>query len=296
MSLSQFVTNDEMVSTGKDNQVTAFKMTDFQYTAMGKLILHRLLHDRDVKIVITSSGTTTGTGKTTLAIIIARQIHRLVKDLFDKNYEWDAKKQSFIDVWEYLEAYEKAQKGDILITDELEYLADRRRSMTHGNVYFSQAWAMLRYKNVITIGTAPGLSPLDKRIAENSDIWINVITQGRANSYYLRIDDFEYLLRRKRFKVQGFKESLLWGPLPENDPDYKYLKNTKRDIGVPGLDNETEEALTETDIEEAERDIKRNVAINLLEKQDELGLTQAEIGDIVGYSQQNIYKIKREEL
>lgn len=296
MSKAKLKTNQELVSTGRDNRVTGFKMPDFQYTAMGRLIIYRLIHDRDVKIVITSSGTTTGTGKTTFAIILARWVNMIANEIYGLDTAWKAKEFSFMDVWDYLNKYKNADPGDVLLTDELEYLADKRRSMSNQNVFFSQAWGMLRYKNVVTIGTAPGMHSLDKRIPENADIWINVITTGRANTYYLTVDDFSGEPIEQRFKINGYKETLLWIPLPESDPDYRYMKGLKDDIGVPGIDDNEREIFDESDINDAQRTIKRQIAIDLLKRQEDLGLTQAEIGDIVGYSQQNIYKIKREEL
>ncbi len=290
--------NQELVSTGRDDQVTAFKMPDFQYAAMARLILYRLIHNRDIKIVITSRGTTTGTGKTTLAIILARWIHKVANDIFGRSGEWSAQDRAFVDVWEYLDKYKKASRGEVLITDELEYLADNRRSMTHENVYFSQAWSILRYKNVITIGTAPGMHQLDKRIPENADIWINVMTQGRANTYYLTVDDFTGEPVEKRFKMRGYRETILWWPLPESDPDFSYLHEEKQDLGVPGQNSDAPDVYEESDLEDARREVKRRVTIELLESvsQGKLDLTQAEIGDMVGYSQQNVAKIKREAL
>lgn len=298
MSKTDLKTNEGTFSTGRDGKVTSFKIRQFAYTTLGRFIIYRLMNDRDLKMVITSSGNTTGTGKTTLAIILARLIHGLVQDIFDREDEWQAQKNAFMDVWDYLEKYKNANPGDILITDELEYLADNRRSMSSQNVYFSQAWAMLRYKNVVTIGTAPGLYQLDKRIAEHADIWINVLTTGRANTYYLTIDDMTGEHVKKRLKLNGYKESLVWGPLPEDDEDYSYLTSLKDDVGVPGIEQWEEENFSEADIEDAKRDIKRQIAVNLLQSVEDgkLNLTQAQIGEIVGYSQQNIYKIKREEI
>lgn len=253
------------------------------------------MHNRDLKLVITSKGNTTGTGKTTLAIHIARFCNRVANDVFDRNITWSAKEFSFMNVNEYLQQYRDAPAGTPLITDELEFLADRRRSMSNQNVYFSQAWEMLRYRNIITIGTAPGLWDLDKRIPENTDIWINVVERGRANPYYLQVNDFTGEIMRKRLKLNGYRETIKW-PALDGDSDFEYLNETKREIGVPGL-SQTKD-ITKEDLKEAKRTELENITINLLERKQEgeIHLTQAEIGDIVGRSQQWVATVKRENL
>lgn len=296
MSQVQPDAGKDYIQTGKDGQINAFWIDDFMYSALGKFILFRLLNNRDVKIVITGSGKSTGTGKTTLAIILAKWINAVRNDIFNMNKEWHAKDYAFMDVWDYLEKYDNSDKGDCLITDELEFMSDRRRHMTHENVRFSQAWSVLRYKNVVTIGTCPHLSDVDKRIPEGADVWINVTQKGRANVYYLTMDDFEWSMEQKRFKMFGFRETILWGSIDDSD-SYQWLEDQKREIGVPGLDEKKNE-VTEEDVKQKESEIRREATIRLLERveNDEINITQSDIGEIVGFSQPNVAKIKREEL
>lgn len=279
-------------NTGK---VTGFRVKNLQYSSLFMVILHRLLHNRDLKIMITSKGNTTGTGKTQLAIILAHIISRYVEEIFDRRYDWNAAEHSFIDVYEYLERYENADNGDILITDEIEYMADKRRSMSHDNVYFSQAWAMLRYKQVVTIGTAPGMFNLDKRIPENTDIWINIQHPGLANVYYMTVDDFTGEIIPKRFKQRGFAELLRWQKI-DHWEDYKELTSEKEEIGVPGMKEEGEE-ITEEDLQKTKQEMQREFATNLLRMKaaGKHSLDQEEMGQLANYSQQNISAIKKQE-
>ena len=291
--------NKSVKISNNTGDITGFRVKDFQYSTLGRLILFRLYHNRDMKIVITSSGNTTGTGKTMLAIILARIISYYASYIFDRKYQWNAEDSSFIDVYEYLEKYGNAEKGQVLITDELEYLADKRRSMSNANLFFSQAWAMLRYRNVVTIGTCPGLGPLDRRVPENSDIWINIVYPGYANVYYLSVDDFTGELKIKRLKQMGFAESIRWKPIDKDD-DYQTLTQKKHDIGVPGLNKDTVEKFDSEDMDKAqkerEKEITKEVTISLLEmkKDKRLHLTQEEISRIVDRSQQYVSKVKRE--
>lgn len=286
---------NDLVSTDRDGNLTGFFFPDFVYTLLARIIIFRLLEDRDIKIIITSRGKTTGTGKTTLAILLAKWINEVRNELFGMNKSWYAEEYAFMNVWEYLRKYRQADKGDPLISDELEYMFDNRRSMSNQNTKGTQAWSILRYKNVATIGTAPGLSDLDKRIPEGADIWINVQEKGRANVYYLTVHDFEQTPIYKRLEMGDFKEVLLWNEI-EKDDDYQYLKQSKKDIGVPGVDD-MGNSVSEADIDTKETEVKRGVVIELLKLKEE-GIfdgTQSDIGDVVGYKQPNVAKIKREE-
>lgn len=282
-------------------EVTGYRVSDFQYMTVGKVILNRLLNNRDVKMLITSKGNTTGTGKTQLAIIISKIIAKYAQEIHNTNYNWNAEDYSFLDVYEYLQKYKNADPGEVLITDELEFLADKRRSLSHENVHFSQAWQMLRYKNVITVATAPSMANLDMRIAENTDIWINIIYPGFAHVYYMTIDDFTGDMRIKRLKQLGYSENIRWQPIDE-DPDYQVLSNKKKDVGIPGFGDSEEEDIDKEDIERAEtrtekQIVKRYTLKLLTEKQKgDLELTQEEIANLVDRSQQYVSKIKREEM
>lgn len=303
----------QYVLTGKNGQINAFSMPDFQYTTTGKLIIYRLINDRDMKILITSKGKTTGTGKTTLAIALARFVNRVRNSLFKgreftdndgKEYtfepqEWSAKEYAFMDIWDYLKKYKTALPGDCYITDELEYLADRRDFMTNENKKFSQAWSILRYKNVVTIGTAPGLSDLEKRVPETADLWINVVHPGRANVYYLTFDDFEWSRIYKRLRKGGYKEAIHWKDLGSiNDPDYEFLKQKKREMGVPGIDDQSGKEINQKTLNKQEKNLRNYFAKETLKKvynkEVDTYFTQKEIGEMAGVSQQQVSKLKSE--
>lgn len=306
MAISDLASVDpdkEQILTGKNDRLIGF-YESFQYTMLGMFIIFRLKENRDMKILITGKGKSTGTGKTTLAILLAHYVNWVRNQLFDKEVKWNSKEYSFMNVWEYLSQYSEADIGDPLITDELEYMADRRRHQTHENIKFSQAWSVLRYKNVVTIGTAPGLMDLEKRIPEGADIWINVIHKGKANPYYLTVDDFRWKPVFKRLRKGKYRESILWSPI-EDSADYQWLDEKKRDIGVPGIDDRPEEEqVDEKDLNQLERDLKNGFARQLLRKLHEKDIrkyfSQEDIAeatnaaeDIEGISQAQVSKIER---
>lgn len=330
----------QFVATDSKGKLQAFYVPDFQYTALGKFIIYRLTENRDVKVVITGSGKTTGTGKTTLAIHLARWINRVRNYLIREGvltcwfcdrpvredgvrftaddtdelgveagelchdwtggYEWSAEDYAFVSIWDYLEKYRNSNPGDPLISDELEYMFDRRDSMKKGNKDGSKALSVLRYKNVVTIGTAPGLWDLDKRWPEAADVWINVVFKGCANDYYMTVDDFtgERIVRRMR--TGGHRESLLWNPI-ENDDDYKWLKRKKAGMGVPGIDahtGDTTKTYKESDLNELQRQLRDEDMKRLIRILHELDvadrMTQTELGRRYGVSQQTVSKLYKQ--
>lgn len=139
----------------------------------------RLKKNRDLKVIITSRNSTTGTGKTTLAVWLA---------LNWDQHGWDAERKGTLSVSEYLDTYPDLEPGSVLIMDEAEQL-DARRSMSQENVDFAEKWMMMRVRNVTSILTLPTASALDKRLKELADVRINVHRRGRARAYKITIDD-----------------------------------------------------------------------------------------------------------
>jgi hypothetical protein len=150
----------------------------------GRMPLHefrrrRLKKNRDLKVIITSRNSTTGTGKTTLAVWLA---------LNWDQHGWTADKKGTLSVQEYLDTYKELQPGSVLVMDEAEQL-DARRSMSQQNVDFAEKWMMMRVRNVTSILTLPTASALDKRLKELADVRINVHRRGKARVYKITIDD-----------------------------------------------------------------------------------------------------------
>lgn len=262
---------------------------EFCDTPLGKFITYRLIENRDCKIIITSHGSTTGTGKTTLAVILAKQIDRIAREVNNDLEPWNARDYSFLNVNEYLNQYKAAKPGRVLISDELETMVDNRRSISNANVYFTQAWQMLRYKNVITIGTAPGLHTLDKRVMQTADVWINVLAKGYAIPHYVSAHDFTGDPIYKRFTLDDRKTWIRWDKA-EGD-DYDYLSQKKKDLGIPGENKQ----IDEDDLKEEKRQTKMEITRNLIAEnlRKDSPLSQEEMAEITGWSQPKISQIKR---
>jgi hypothetical protein len=140
----------------------------------------RKKENRDLKIIITSRNSQTGTGKTTLALWLA--LH------FDE-YGFSAD-QVTLHPEEFLELYKENPAGSVIIMDEAEQL-DSRRSMSNKNVEFWNLWQTMRYRQITSILTLPTRSALDKRGLELADVWIQVTERGHARVHKIAVGDYD---------------------------------------------------------------------------------------------------------
>ena len=222
----------------------------------------RLNKNRDLKVIITSRNSTTGTGKTTLACWLALN--------WDEN--WTAEEKGTLSVSEYLERYPKLEEGSCLLMDEAEQL-DARRSMSQDNVDFAEKWMMMRVRNVTSILTLPTASALDKRLKELADIRINVVRRGYARVYKITIDDHD------TSKVREWRMHDLRWPDIADHPEMQALDRMKEQK-IDGELEEMEEEAEEIDPDEIRRDEK----IKTAQRMRNNGKTLDEIKDDVGMS------------
>lgn len=260
-------------------------------SVLGSLLIHRLKNDRDVKVIITSKGSTTGLGKTTLAILIAKWIEEYMTDR-----EWDIEQRGFINVQEYIQKYKNVKQFSALVIDELEYGADSRRAMAQDNVDLSHAWAQLRYRNIVSLATLPSTSMLDKRMMELADVWINVVQRGKALPFYIWVNDFTGKVNRKFMEHPrtGANEIITW-PDISSTQEYNYMSKLK-DQNV-----RTGESAQMYDIEEVNKRVKegkkeiRNELIREFYHSEHTNISQAKLGKIAGLSQSMIDVIVNEK-
>lgn len=292
-------TNDLILKLNSDGDVVERYLSDLQKSSFMKVILYRLIKNRDCKILISSSGNTTGTGKTTLAVILSRIIDRFSSELLGKPQGWSAEDFAFTSGYEYVNKYKDGDEGDVLITDEMEVMLDNRRSMSKSNVEVTQRLQTMRFKNIVTIATLPGIWSVDKRVLHNFDLWINVTQQGRANIYLISVNDFTGQLEYKRLRVDGIRESLVWLPLI-NDNDKNHLDELKENV------HEDEDGFgdNETNLRDNLIKNKKINAVELLILNDinDMGMTQSDIAKLIPseendkehMSQQWISRVKKE--
>jgi len=134
---------------------------DHPMCELNRLIENRKQDNRTLLGSIVARDAATGTGKTTLAV-------QLAKTLDDNGWTAD---MATLDPDTYAEKYtsEETPKQSCLILDEAEQAADNRRSSSHGNVKLSHLWATMRYREIYSLTTLPSASMLDKRLKELAD-------------------------------------------------------------------------------------------------------------------------------
>ena len=219
----------------------------------------RLRKNRDLKVIITSRNSTTGTGKTTLAVWLA----------LNWDPEWTADEKGALSVQQYLDTYPDLSPGSCLVMDEAEQL-DARRSMSQQNVDFAEKWMMMRVRNVTSILTLPTASALDKRLKELADVRINVHRRGKARVYKITVDD------HNTSEVREWRWHDIEWPDMSHHPEMQALDELKEQK----IEGALEEAADEED-SLSPKEIIREERIKTAQRMRDNGKTIAEIaGDI----------------
>jgi len=251
----------------------------------GTFIQNRYAENRDAKIIITSKGSTTGLGKTTLAILLC---------YFADEHGWDAETKGYIDVPDYISKYKEVPEHSALLIDEIEQGADSRRAMAQDNVDLSHAWAQLRYRNIVSVATLPSVSMLDKRLMELADLWINCVEKGKAIPHYLTINDYTGKLERYPLKhpKTGHKEIIVFPKL--SNSDYRIMQKKKDQNVRIGEEHQTYDKSDLEDAKKKARKAKRDELITQFYESSEVNLSQTDIANIVGLSQSMVGNIVRD--
>lgn len=248
------------------------KRTTCGYRIDRSMPLHQLFADRyykgrDLKVIITSKDSQTGTGKTTLAFWLCDQWQQLFAD-----DAWSAENHATLDIYDYLKKYQKLPKGSVLLLDEAEEL-DARRSMASKNVDFSHYWMKMRVRQVTTMLTLPSTTSLDSRLEELADVWIEVQRRGKALVHDIRVNSYSK-------SVQTWKVHNIEWPDVSNHPEMKKLDEMKN----ANIDQSIKEQEEEEEVPDP-KDIQRSEKIRIAQNIRDNGSTIAEIAKAVDMSE-----------
>lgn len=244
------------------------------------MIKGRRADSRDVKGLVTARDSETGTGKTTLA-------EHLCLDYDDG---WNAEDRATLEGSAYTDAYLELPKGAFLLGDEMEGMADNRRSMSGNNVTLTQFWSTMRAWEVSTICTLPSTSMLDIRLKELCDWRINVLERGLAVVYKTKVDDHSGEVTEKRM------HRVRWGAL-DGHPEHEKLEAKKTEHMENFAENSYLAGDDEDDDEETMtvEDIPKPVRDTLIRRFCQVGVKQAKIGAVFDLGRSTISKIKNEK-
>jgi len=230
----------------------------------------RKKENRDLKIIITSRNSQTGTGKTTLALWLA--LH------FDE-YGFSAD-QVTLHPEEFLELYKENPAGSVIIMDEAEQL-DSRRSMSNKNVEFWNLWQTMRYRQITSILTLPTRSALDKRGLELADVWIQVTERGHARVHEIAVGDYDGNTQPNISETLAFPDISDMKLKDEIDDKKVALMEDGEEFGE-------QTTFDQSDIK-AQRIEQRNESIKAVYEATEV--TQSALGEAHGITQQQVNNI-----
>lgn len=231
-----------------------------------QLFIDRYHKGRDLKVIITSNDSETGTGKTTLAFWLADQWQQMFA-----NEPWQAEKHATLDVYDYLDKYRNLSPGSVLLLDEAEEL-DARRSMAGKNVDFSHYWMKMRVRQVTTLLTLPGKSALDSRLMELADVWIEVQRRGKALAHDIRVNSYNG-------KVQTWQVQNVQWPNVADHVEMEKLDEMKQiDIDQEIQRDEEEQSTPDP------KDVERQQKIEVAQRARDNGMTCVETSEIVDMS------------
>lgn len=259
----------------------------YRFGTLGRIINDKLSHDNDAKVIIQAENSQTGVGKTTLALQLCRFV----------NEEWNPMETgAYWNVDKYVNDYNrrKIPSGSAVLLDEIEMLADTRRSMSNRNLKLSQAWARLRNRNVLNVATLPSVSMLDKRLLELADFWILVRSRGIAQPYHIQVNDFTHKIRREPFEGD---EHIRFKKIPHSDEDYSYIEEMKSELGSSDFEM-IPEAECEERVKKARQEGSKEFRDKLIKAiYHNSELTYEDIGNLepIDLTKQTVGQIIREE-
>ena len=231
-----------------------------------------------------------GVAKTSGAVAFAK--------LFSQAFNYDLKKEDLtLSGSQYLKRYQEhpgERQPSVLVLDEFVGAGsgDARRSMSHQNVNFGRAWAMLRTKRVVTLATLPDWNEADRRLQKYADyrLWMRERPIGFAQPYKVTVPFNSTSGGDVRTKRLGdgrlkFPNMDAW-----NDPHYQYISKKKdnliheRDVWDADELGESDDAET-IDPDEARRQEKIKTAIRLYQPWDDSRThSYKAVADVLGTS------------
>lgn len=234
--------------------------------------LSRLTSGRDMHVIITAAAET-GVGKTTLAFALA-----LLWDMSG----WTSEKAT-LSPRQYEMMYDQVQPGSVLMLDEVQQAADRRRASSNDNVGLSQAFATKRYRQVFGMMTAPSKGWVDDRIGgDSADYWIQAqeTPEGRPKG-----EAKVYRLRNNEHYESNYKnrtETISW-PILDWHPEFQELERLKAER----MEGRTEDKYVPREDVEALKEnywnkCSKKARFHFVRAMSDFGMTQGEIATVLG--------------
>lgn len=246
-----------------------------------QLYRERVEQNRDLVVLITDSSNDRGTGKTTEALRLAWGMDRTEEKL--------TRDKATIDPHPLLQAYTQQPRRSGLALDESEVGLDKYRSGSAVNRAIRELVATGRVMEKYLVLNAPADHLVDKDLKTLVDVWILVERRGFAKVYRM---DWNPHAHEERTPSLG---SLEWDPIKPGTQlhdVYEYLDRKKKER-LNGGDGEEfiKRAEAKQMVEKARKEASRETRDEHIGGMEEVGLSHAKIGDVVGVSRSRVSQI-----
>jgi hypothetical protein len=247
---------------------------------LAELYRKRVSQNRDLVCLVTDSSNDRGTGKTTLSLRLAYGMDR--SDEFDEG-------NGAINPQELTQAYREQPKHSGLVLDESEVGLDKYRSGSATNKAIRELVSTGRVLEKYLTLNAPADHLVDGDLKTLVDVWILVERRGFARVFRM---DWEPFRGKELTHDMG---TLEWDALPGGTPMmpvYDALTEEKagRLNGEEGENFIRREEAREM-VENAKEDAKTEVRNEYIQRLDDAGMKQGDIGEVVGLSRSRVSQI-----
>lgn len=150
----------------------------------------RVQQSRDLVVLITDSSNDRGTGKTTLALKLARDMDRTDAGVTTEKVALDPRPMST--------AYTREPEGSAIVLDETEVGLDKYSASSGVNKAIRELVSMGRVEQKYLILNAPADHLVDSDLKTLVDVWVSVDRRGYADAYRMDWNPHEgHALTRK---------------------------------------------------------------------------------------------------
>lgn len=245
------------------------------------------------RIIVDSEDGSTGVGKTSLAVALAR----LLAQIFDYRLMEEDLTLSGAKYLQRWRDHPGAEQPSVIILDELggAGAGQARRAMSQQNVDLSNAWQLMRKKRIVSLVTLPHWSKADKSLRRQADyrLWCLREPIGYFRPYRVGAD-----FAKGNIKTTGYDdvERIRFPNMADHEaPAYDHLAERKDDLLESGyfdadrLDEDDQDDQDDGTLTESQKERIKAMA-------EHSSATQAEIGEVFGIDRSTVSKIKTGKL
>ena len=273
MNISKYKEHDKQFK----NELTSSK--PLKESWLHSVYEKRKQQNRDLKIFVTDSDAGTGTGKTTLSLILG---YRFDTHKFTDN-------NTTMKVNEATDKYVELPEKSGLVFDELGNQADKYRQGSKVNRALNNIVNLGRVYQKYIIFNHSSISEVDRELRKKGDVWISIIHRGKARVHKINWSEYKEKL------TTPIMEIMTWKPiqLEKNEDIYKHLAKRKKSIVMEkGSDELISKKELNKRLKQAKKEAKRKKRDKIIKNlYNQADLSQRDIAEIVDLSNSTVNNI-----